>query len=332
MDKVVLGLSGGVDSAVAARLLSGAGFEVCGLYLDIGVPGGAEEARAVADFLGVPLEIRDISERLNERVCTPFAQAYLRGETPNPCIMCNPSVKFPALLDYADELGAGCVATGHYARAENGALYKGMPANDQSYMLCRLTSEQLRRVKFPLGGYEKAQVRAMAQEFSLPVAYKPDSMEICFIPDGDYAGFIKERFDAPGEGNFVDEGGNVLGRHKGIYNYTVGQRRGLGIATGERIFVSKIIPEKNEVVLSGPEKLYASELEAAEMNWLINMPDEPFKASVRVRHSRTEAGATVFPRGDTARIVFDAPLRAPTPGQSAVCYVKDRLVCAGYIV
>ena len=183
MEKVVLGLSGGVDSAVAARLLQKQGYAVHGLYLDIGTPVARQDAIDTAAFLDVPLTVQDISAELEQQVCAPFVDSYLRGETPNPCILCNPAVKFKSLIDCADAVGARYIATGHYARAANGALYKGQPSNDQSYMLCRLKRSQVERLLLPLGDYEKPQVRAMAEEFGIPVAHKPDSMEICFIPD-----------------------------------------------------------------------------------------------------------------------------------------------------
>ena len=188
MAKVVLGLSGGVDSAVSARLLQRAGHEVLGLYMDTSDENARRDAIRTAEFLGVSLKILDVRQALEENVCAPFVAAYLRGETPNPCIMCNPSVKFKSLIDYADDRGAEFVATGHYARAEGGAIYRGMPSNDQSYMLCRVRRDQAKRMMLPLGGYEKQQVRALAEEFGIPVAHKPDSMEICFIPDKDYVG------------------------------------------------------------------------------------------------------------------------------------------------
>lgn len=332
MDKVVLGLSGGVDSAVAARLLLDAGYDVHGLYLDIGLPDGDCFARETANDLGVPLTVASVRDELEANVCAPFAREYLSGRTPNPCIVCNGTVKFPALLRRADKIGAAYIATGHYANARGGALYRGRPENDQSYMLCRLLPAQLRRVLFPLGGFNKTEVRALAAQFGLLAAKRPDSMEICFIPDGDYARFLRERGPVPGEGNFVDDAGNVLGRHKGVCNYTVGQRRGLNIALGERIFVSKIIPERNEIVLARGDRLYASETEAENMNWIMDKrPEEPFEASVRVRHSRAAAPATVYPGEDVARIVFNSPVRAPTPGQSAAIYSGDRLLGSGFI-
>ncbi len=328
--KVVLGLSGGVDSAVSARLLMERGFEVSGLFLDIGSETARKDAVAVADHLQIPLEIVNITAELDELVCRPFAEAYLCGETPNPCIICNPTVKFKALLSQADKTDAHYISTGHYAKAMDGGLYKGMPSNDQSYMLCRITKEQLERVIFPLGDFEKAQVREIAEKMDLPVAHKPDSMEICFIPDGDYAAFIERRGIVPPEGDFVDTQGKVIGRHRGIHHYTVGQRRGLGIAAGKRIFVSEIRPATNEVVLSDGDELFVSSIAVSGINWLLEK-DVPFRANVRVRHSKLETPATVTPDGNSATVEFEAPVRAPVRGQTAVFYDGDRVIGGGFI-
>lgn len=331
---VVLGLSGGVDSAVAAYLLKKQGYDVTGLYLDIGTPDGEKDALSVGEAVGIPVRVRDIRGELEEKVCAPFACAYLKGETPNPCVMCNPTVKFPAILSLADELGAEYIATGHYARTEHGAqprLLRAVPGNDQSYMLCRLTQRQVSRLILPLGGYEKRQVRDIALEAALPVADKPDSMEICFVPDGDYAAFIERRGDAPAEGEFVDAQGNVLGRHRGIHHYTLGQRRGLGISAGRRVFVSAICRETNRVVLSDGDDLAADGIAVADMNWITKRPDGPFPATVKVRHSRTETPATVTPKGGGITVLFDSPVRAPTPGQAAAVYVGDVVVGGGVI-
>ena len=249
MEKIVLGLSGGVDSAVAAALLREQGYEVHGLYLDLGL-GGLRQARQAAEELDIPLAVMDIRPELEARVCTPFAASYLRGETPSPCILCNPSVKFPALFRRADELGARLVATGHYARSENGALYRSVSQNDQSYMLSRLTVQQLERCVFPLGDLEKTEIRRRAAALGLTAAHQADSMEICFVPDGDYAAFIESRGVTPPPGDFIDPEGRVLGRHKGIHHYTLGQRKRLGIALGRRVFVSRIDPVRNTVTLT----------------------------------------------------------------------------------
>ena len=331
MEKVVLGLSGGVDSAVAARLLMQNGYQVHGLYMDIGTQEARQDAIDTAAFLGVDLKIADISARLEEHVCRPFLEAYLKGETPNPCILCNPAVKFKTLIDYADEIGAEWVATGHYARIIDGALCKGLPANDQSYMLCRLKRDQVRRLVLPLGGYEKQQVRALAEEFGIPVAHKPDSMEICFIPDKDYIGWIRSRSAFPGPGELVFHG-QVIGRHEGIYRYTVGQRWP-GLLNERKVYVSEIQPRENRVVLALWEELFQTEVHAREMNWLIEPPDRPLRATVRVRHTKWEnppCAVTPTPEGG-AVIICDEPVRAPARGQSAVLYDGERVIGGGFI-
>lgn len=334
-EKLVLGLSGGVDSAVAARLLREK-YDVTCLWLDIGL-GGGEDAAAVAKELGLPFETADIRDALEERVCTPFAQTYLAGKTPLPCALCNPTVKFPALLALADRLGAPYVATGHYARRGTGAdgralLRKGQPANDQSYMLSRLPQDILRRVAFPLGEYEKREVRALAGEAALAVAEKPDSMEICFIPDGDYAAWLDRRGNTPPPGNFVDREGRVLGRHKGIHHYTLGQRRGLGVSGPHRYFVSAIRPETNEVVLSDGTDLHADRTRCTDLNWIAIESLEGERAcTVRLRHSKVETPAILCPDGDAVEIRMLTPARAPTPGQLAVFYDGDIVLGSGWI-
>jgi tRNA-specific 2-thiouridylase len=332
MERIVLGLSGGVDSAVAARILAERGFEVLGLYLDIGT-GGEDAARQAARELGIDFAVRDIRSELEAKVCAPFAEGYLRGETPNPCVLCNPSVKFPALLRYADEVGARYVATGHYARCENGRLFMSKSANDQSYMLAMLTKEQLRRCVFPLGDMPKTEVRAMAGEGGLSAAGKADSMEICFVPDGDWAAFIERRGVTPPEGDFVDPEGNVLGRHRGIHRYTIGQRKRLGIALGQRMFVSAIDPERNTVTLSEGGDLYARSAEAESVNWLIERPEGEIECLARVRHSRALAEAKLRAAERGFSLEFEQPVRAPVPGQAAVCYSHDgEVLCGGIIV
>ena len=336
-EKVVLGLSGGVDSAVAAGLLS-KNYEVYCVYLDIGLGGsGGDDARAVAARLGLPFEAVDIREALEENVCAPFAAEYLAGRTPLPCARCNPTVKFPALFAAADRIGARYAATGHYARTGTGPdgralLLKGLPANDQSYMLARLTKEQLSRVLFPLGGYEKTQVRAMAGESALPVADKPDSMEICFIPDQDYAAWMARRGAVPPPGDFVDEKGNVLGRHGGIHRYTLGQGRGLGVSGPHRYFVSAIDAAENKVVLSDGSDLYADCTFCTDPNWIaVDALDGPMEVTVRLRHSRTELPAVIAPAEGGVAVELKQPARAPTPGQLAVFYQGETVVGSGWI-
>lgn len=331
MDKVVLGLSGGVDSAVAAHLLRESGLEVYGLYLDNGLP-GADAAREAAASLSVPLTITDSREAMEQYVCTPFAEAYLRGETPNPCILCNPAVKFRALLDEAERIGAKYIATGHYARAENGVIYRGQPENDQSYMLCRLTPDEVNALLLPLAPYKKTEVRELAEELGLPVAHKPDSMDICFIPDGDYAVWIERRGITPPPGDFVLDG-KTVGKHRGIHHYTVGQRRHFGVGFGKRVYVSDICPETNEVRLSSDDAaVWRESFRVRDVNWLVP-PEGEIVCGVRIRHSRRELPTgTVTPDGDGAIVRFPAPVRAPTPGQTAAFYDGDRLLGGGFIV
>lgn len=331
MSRIVLGFSGGVDSAVSAMLLKNAGHEVIGLYMDNTDENALRDAVETAEFAGIELEVADVRAALEENVCRPFTDCYLRGETPNPCVICNPSVKFKTLLAAADRRGAELVATGHYARAENGAIYKGRPSNDQTYMLCHLTREQAARAVFPLGELEKTQTRAMAEEFGLPVAHKGDSMEICFIPDKDYIGWLGRRAELPGAGDFVLHG-EVVGRHEGIYRYTVGQRRP-GMIDGRKVYVSRIDARTNTVELALWEELFKTEVTARDFNWLIDAPDKPIRASVRVRHTKWEnPPCTVYNAGGTVRIVCDEPVRAPAAGQSAVLYDGDRLLGGGFIV
>ncbi|WP_191399907.1 tRNA 2-thiouridine(34) synthase MnmA [Flavonifractor sp. An306] len=334
MEPIVLGLSGGVDSAVAATLLQRQGFAVTGLYLDIGLGGsGREDAAAVADRLGIPLKIADIRQELEREVCAPFAAGYLAGRTPLPCAMCNPAVKFPALFRLAEEIGANYVSTGHYANVDNGVLKKGRPANDQSYMLARLTRAQLQKVIFPLGMYEKREVRQLARDFGIPVANKPDSMEICFIPSGDYAAWLEEHGFSTPVGNYVDNCGKVLGQHKGIHHYTLGQGRGLGVSGPHRYYVSAIRPETNEVVLSDGSDLGREVVYGAQPNWLaIDGLTGPMEVTVRLRHSRTEQEAVLSSDGEGIRLDMKTPARAPTPGQLAVFYQGDAVVGSAWIL
>ena len=331
--KVVVGFSGGVDSAVTTRLLQQAGHQVHGLYMDNTDEAARREAKASAERMGIELTVIDVKSELEEKVCRPFTESYLRGETPNPCILCNPSVKFRQLIALADRIGAEKVATGHYARAENGALYKGMPANDQSYMLCRLTREQVSRLVLPLGVYEKTQVRAMAAEWGLDAAHKPDSMEICFIPDKNYIRWMSERAELPGPGDFVFHG-KVIGQHEGIFRWTVGQKRP-GLYEGRKLYVSRIDGTTNTVELALWEELFQQELLAVDFNWLINAPvGKTLPATVRVRHTKwEEPRCTVMPEGESVvSIRCEEPVRAPAPGQSAVLYDGQRLLGGGFLV
>ena len=334
---VVLGLSGGVDSAVTLGLLQMRGYRVTPVYLETGVsPDGVKDAEAVAKKFGVKLLVRDIRADLEAHVCAPFDAAYRAGRTPNPCILCNPAVKIRALIDCADELGIHWVSTGHYARTIDGGLYQGMPSNDQSYMLCRLLPEQVARLVLPLGNYEKLGIRDLAGVYNIPVADKPDSMEICFIPDKDYAGWMERRAPLPGPGSFVLHG-SIVGRHDGICRYTVGQRIP-GLIDGRKVYVRRIDAKSNTIELAFWEELFETTVRAEDFNWIVPRPDGPFRAKVRVRHTKWETPAcTVYPEADCVRIECDEPVRAPAPGQSAVLYSKDplfgeRVLGGGFIV
>lgn len=327
---IVLGLSGGVDSAVSAALLK-RDYQVHCLYLDIGT-GGGEDAAALAESLKLPFAVVNIRDALEEHVCTPFAADYLAGRTPLPCARCNPLVKFPALLAHAKQVGAELVSTGHYARAADGGLYRGKPANDQSYLLARLPREILQKVIFPLGDYEKTAVRALAESMDLSVAHKPDSMEICFVPNDDYAAWLEHRGAVTPPGSFIDPQGSVLGRHKGIQCYTLGQRRGLGVPAAHRLFVSAIDPVHNTVTLSDGSDLGRTEVVCIQPNWLTEQPpEEPFDCQVRLRHSKRADPVQVTPEGERVIIRAQVPLRAPTPGQLAVFYNGDQVLGSAWI-
>lgn len=331
MSKVVLGFSGGVDSAVCAVLLKNRGYEVLGVYLDNAGESERRDAINAAEFIGIPLTVVDVKAELEEKVCRPFTECYLRGETPNPCIICNPNLKFRNLIEQADIEGAELIATGHYARSINGAIYKGRPSNDQSYMLCRLSREQAGRLLLPLGDCEKGETRTMAEEFGLPVAKKPDSMEICFIPDKDYIGWLSSRAAMPIPGELLFHG-KVIGEHMGIHRYTVGQRYP-GLINERKVYVSRIDPTNNTVVLSLWEELFKTEVRARDFSWLIDEPAAPIRASVRVRHTKWEnPTCTAYVEDGFVRILCDEPVRAPAPGQSAVLYDGDRLLGGGYIL
>ena len=324
--KVIVAMSGGVDSSVAAFLLQQQGYEVLGCYLDNGLP-GADAAKECAEVLKIPLTVVDIRTELEAQVCAPFTAAYLRGETPNPCVLCNPLVKLPTLLREAESLGAEYIATGHYARTEGGTLYQGRAPNDQSYMLCRLRPSQVERLLLPLGNYTKEQVRSLARQRGLAVADKAASMEICFIPDRDYARYIEHRGITPPVGDFVYHG-KTVGQHRGIHHYTLGQRRHLGIALGQRVYVSAIDSEKNTVTLSDDEEVWTDQIQLRDLS-LLTEAACPFRCTARIRHSRNDSPAcTVYEDGG---VVFDSPVRAPTPGQACALYDAERVIGGGWI-
>lgn len=333
MKKVVLGLSGGVDSAVAAELLKKE-YELYGLYLDTGSPGGAEAAQQAADFAGIPLRIQDARQALEDCVCAPFAEAYRRGRTPNPCVLCNPAVKLRALEAYADEIGADFIATGHYALKRDDGIYRGRPANDQSYMLCRITPSQVKRLLLPLGPYEKSEVRALAEKLGLPSSQSPDSMEICFIPDNDYIAWLEARGgELPGPGEFWYKD-KCLGPHGGIHRYTVGQHRNLGVSAGHKVYVSHREPETGRVILVDGPELMKTRVFVSDCSWLSEDVPMEFTAGLRIRHSRLEPTPCRVKRDEKGgmELLCQSPVRAPAPGQSAVLYDESgRLLGGGFI-
>lgn len=337
MEKVVLGLSGGVDSAAAASLLQQQGFEVHGLFLDLGL-GGEAEAQAVADRLGIPLYLSHKQDDFECKVCAYFQQEYQIGRTPVPCVVCNPLIKFQALTEYAEEIGAAYLATGHYARIGHDSqgrtlLMRAVSAKDQSYMLHRLPRKVLSRCIFPLGEItSKQEIRTYAAKQNIPSAEKKDSMDLCFIPDGDWCGWLERHGVRLPEGSFVDERGNVLGRHRGIHCYTVGQRKGLGISASGRLFVTELRPETNEVVLSLTDP-FRDTLTAKQMHYCAPEYAEngPFTCEVRVRFSQRSNRAVIYPNGSTVQIAFEQGVRAPAPGQAAVLYDGDIVIGGGFI-
>ena len=353
MSKVIIAMSGGVDSSVAACLCMEAGHECLGVTMrlfdgeqELGTEStccslsDVEDARSVAVRLGMPYRVFNFTGDFENCVINPFIKAYETGATPNPCIECNRSLKFSRLHRRAEELGFDKVATGHYARisCENGRwlLRKGAdPSKDQSYVLYTLTQRQLAHTLFPVGEYSKAQIREIAQQHGFINAKKHDSQDICFVPDGDYAAFIERHTGKKyPEGNFVDLDGNVLGRHKGIIRYTTGQRKGLGLSLKAPMYVCEKRLESNEVVLCDNERLYSRELDAQDFNWIAcDVPQQPLKAHVKIRYSQTEQPALLIPTGEnTVHIEFDSPQRAVTTGQAAVAYDGDTVIGGGTII
>ena len=325
MEKVVLGLSDGVDSAVAAELLKRQDYDVHGVYMDIAGKEGRDAAMKSAARLGIECEAADVSAEMERYVKGPFREAYLRGMTPNPCLVCNPNVKLALLLRRADGLGARYIATGHYAVCDGKYIYAGRESCDQSYMLCRVTDEQVSRLLLPLGTYEKSEVRRMAREWGFPSADKPDSRENCFIKGRSYREWIEEGGSFPGPGDALIDGVPVA-RHEGIHRYTVGQRWPEDYG-GRRYYVSGIDAANDTVTLVKWEELFKTEFTARELHFIGGAIDAPFTANVRVRHTRWEMPlCTVYPDGDTAFIVASEPFRAPAPGQIAAFYIDGRLV------
>ncbi|MCI8483402.1 MAG: tRNA 2-thiouridine(34) synthase MnmA [Lachnospiraceae bacterium] len=355
-EKVVVGMSGGVDSSVAAWLLKEQGYEVIGVTMQIwqeeseqiqeeqGCCGlsAVEDARRVAAMLDIPYYVMNFKSEFKKNVIDYFVTEYLQGRTPNPCIACNRYVKWESLLQRSMKIGADYIATGHYARIRklpNGrfALQKSATdAKDQTYALYNLTQDQLSHTLMPVGDYTKEEIRGMAEKIGLRTANKPDSQEICFIPDQDYPGFIEQerQGDVPPPGNFVTGDGKILGRHKGITHYTIGQRKGLGIAMGYPVFVTEIRPETNEVVLGSNEEVFGTILYGGRLNFM-SIPDleREMEVTAKIRYNHKGASCRIRKvEQDKILCQFKEPVRAITPGQAVVFYEDDVVVGGGTIL
>jgi tRNA-specific 2-thiouridylase len=352
--RIVVAMSGGVDSSVAAGLLAGAGHDVVGLSMQLyDQQEGREafgsccslddlhDARRVAARIGIPHYIVNFEREFDALVVRNFVDEYAAGRTPIPCVHCNADLKFATLAERAAGFGAGAVATGHYARVDFDGetrrfrlLRSADRDKDQTYFLFSLTQDQLAHALFPVGALTKTDVRAEARRLGLSVADKPDSHEICFVPDGDAGGFVERHLPAPAsEGEIVDSGGRVLGRHRGLHRYTVGQRRGLGLATGAPLYVLRLDPAETRLVVGPREDLGRRDLTASGVNWIAGAPPEgPRRVTARIRHRHTDATATVTADvSGHASLTFDDPQLAITPGQAVVFYHGDEVLGGGWI-
>ncbi|NLK08045.1 MAG: tRNA 2-thiouridine(34) synthase MnmA [Firmicutes bacterium] len=350
---VVVAMSGGVDSSVAAALLKQSGYNVIGLTMEIWPVGmedadggccsldAVEDARRVAAKLDIPYYVVNMRDTFSEEVIQPFTEAYLEGRTPNPCIMCNRNIKFGALWQKALELNADYVATGHYAIIEQDPATKRYilkqgrdQTKDQTYALYNMTQKQLAHTLFPLGEFEKDEIREKAHQLGLPVADKPDSQEICFVPNDDYRTFLQEQApESHRPGDIVDMEGNRLGRHEGVAFYTIGQRRGLGISAPEPLYVVGLDVEKNQVIVGSQTAVFAQGLRAVDINW-ISIPElkEEMQVQAKIRYNTKPAPALLRTVEQGVLTIFEVPQRAVTPGQSVVWYKGDAVVGGGIIV
>jgi tRNA-specific 2-thiouridylase len=355
---VVLAMSGGIDSSASAVLLKEQGHDVVGLFMRTGATGhdhivddvrsdkkkgccsaiDAADARRVADQLDIPFYALDF-EREFSTIIDYFAEEYVRGRTPNPCVVCNTWLKFGQLWEFAQQIGAECIATGHYARILKGPAGPELHASvdtekDQSYVLHGIKRELLSHLIFPVGGRTKLAIRALARATGLAcVADKPDSVEICFVPSGNHVDVVRARKpDQKQAGPIVEKDGRVLGRHDGIDRFTVGQRKGLGVAAGRKRFVLEIVPETNTVVVGDPSDLFADGLVASRVNWLVDAPTEPLECTAKIRYRHAGVAATVHAIDDGGAVVrFDSPQSAVTPGQAVAFYSGTRVLGGGWI-
>ena len=337
--KVLLGMSGGVDSSVSALLLQQKGYEVIGTTLEM--LNTSEDARNMCDSLQIPHYIYDCKEEFKNRVIKDFINCYANCKTPNPCIECNRYMKFGVMWEKAKELGCNYIATGHYAKNEYSEKYgrwvlkkSNAGKKDQSYVLWNIPKEILEHILFPLAKFEeKEQIREIARENNLNVANKPDSEDICFIPEGNYKKFLENNSDIrPKQGNIVNSKGEILGKHTGLYNYTIGQRKGLGISHATPLFVLGFNPTKNEVIVGEECELYKKEIVVTDINLLlVDEITEPMEVEVKTRYSAKVAKAQIMQNGNEIKVIFEESQRAITPGQSAVFYIDDIVLGGGKI-